>query len=234
MLSAETARKNLQAERDEQAQTAKPNTDIPPELVRKSRYSSSQFRIILIFLVLLGLVSGGLYLVNFNQETPPVSNTPKTAAPTATPATSAKIVKPPETSSLPAKKEVTSSAKPAPAVDSPLPSFVTVSGRDSKYPARAPGWERYVDKKRDVRVYRVAGKIKAVQVLAAKNQVVADSFMQTALREVAGSSAYKPISSERKDGFVIQRNSAGPKAKLTVYRIESSNKISAFVVNLEE
>ena len=90
-----------------------------------------------------------------------------------------------------------------------------------------------VDKARDIRIYRVAGQIKAVQVLAANNQMLTDSFMQTALREVAGSSEYKPISSERKDGFIVQRNSAGSRAKLTVYRIQSSNKISAFVVHLE-
>ena len=114
-----------------------------------------------------------------------------------------------------------------------MPSFVTVSGRDSTYPARAPGWERYLDAARDVRIYRVDGRIKAIQVLAAKNRVVADSFMQTALREVAGSGEYKLISSERKGGFTIQRNSAGPQTKLTVYRMQPSNKISAFIVHFE-
>ena len=139
----------------------------------------------------------------------------------------------PSPPSPPDKKAITSQAKPVPALNSPLPSFVTVSGRDKEYSVKNPGWERYVDSKHDVRIYRLAGKIKAVQVLAAKSQVIASSFMRTALREVSGRSEYKEISREVKEGFLIQRNSVGPKSKLTVYRMQPSEKISAFVVKLE-
>jgi hypothetical protein len=143
------------------------------------------------------------------------------------------VVTPAAAPTLPVTKEIPRVAKPNPAAESPLPSFVTVSGRDGTFSARNPGWERYIDKVRDIRIYRVAGAIKAIQVLAVKNQVVADSFLHTALREVAGSSEYKPVSTERKEGFTIQRNSVGPGAKLTVYRMQPSNKISAFVVHLD-
>ncbi len=211
----------------------------PLAFAEKSPSGSRNWIVLLTALVLLSSVAGGLYLFKKKPQTPPVSDGAKTAAPVATPTPGAKTplaVKQPAVPSPPSppdKKAITSQAKPVPALNSPLPSFVTVSGRDKEYSVKNPGWERYVDSKHDVRIYRLAGKIKAVQVLAAKSQVIASSFMRTALREVSGRSEYKEISREVKEGFLIQRNSVGPKSKLTVYRMQPSEKISAFVVKLE-
>ncbi len=211
----------------------------PLAFAEKSPSGSRNWIVLLTALVLLSSVAGGLYLFKKKPQTPPVSDGAKTAAPVATPTPGAKTplaVKQPAVPSPPSppdKKAITSQAKPVPALNSPLPSFVTVSGRDKEYSVKNPGWERYVDSKHDIRIYRLAGKIKAVQVLAAKSQVIASSFMRTALREVSGRSEYKEISREVKEGFLIQRNSVGPKSKLTVYRMQPSEKISAFVVKLE-
>ena len=90
-----------------------------------------------------------------------------------------------------------------------------------------------MDSVRDIRIYRSGGKIKALQILAAKGQVITDSFMQTALNEVAGSSKHTSTSREVKQGFVIQRYSVGATARLIVYRTQQSGKISAFVVQLD-
>jgi hypothetical protein len=211
----------------------------PLAFAEKSPSGSRNLIILLTALVLLSSVAGGLYLFKKKPQAPPVSDGAKTAAPVATPTPGAKTpvaVKQPAVPSPPSppdKKAITSQAKPVPALNSPLPSFVTASGLDKEYSAKNPGWERYVDSKYDIRIYRLAGKIKAIQVLAAKSQVIAGSFMRTALREVSGRSEYKEISREVKEGFLIQRNSVGPKSKLTVYRMQSSEKISAFVVKLE-
>jgi hypothetical protein len=181
-------------------------------------------------------MAGGLYLFKIKPQAEPVTNNSNAATPNAPSAPNAEttpVAKPSAVPPLPVTSEVTSEMKPVPAPDSPLPSFVTASGHDSNYSLQAPGWERYIDAARDVRIYRVAGRIKAIQVRAAKNRDIAESFMQTALREVTDSSEYTLISSERKEGFTIQRNSVGTRASLTVYRMQPSNKISAFVVQFE-
>jgi CheY-like chemotaxis protein len=243
-ITAEAAKEHLQAELAKRKQADFYIGDSPsekneplPEDAEKNRAASPFFIILLTTLVLLSCMAGGVYLFKRKPLEQPAADIVKAAAPTGTStpgAAAPPVVKPPAAPPLPIAKEKVSEAKPAPSAVSPLPSFVTLSGRDSTYTGKAPGWERYVDAARDVRIFRVAGRIKAIQVRAAKNRVIADSFMQTALREVADTGEYKLISSERKEGFVIQRTSAGPRAKLTVYRTQPSNKISAFVVHFED
>ncbi|MFZ4854905.1 MAG: response regulator [Desulfuromonadaceae bacterium] len=248
-IAAEAAKEHLQAELakrrqadffigDSPSEKNEPlSENAPPEYAEKNRYGSPFLIFLLTTLVLLSCMAGGLYLFKRKPMEQTAADISRAVAPTGTSALGDEalpLVKPSAAPPLPITKGMTSEAKPAPSADSPLPSFITLSGRDSSYPAQTPGWERYVDTAHDVRVYRVAGKIKAIQVRAAKSRVIADSFMQTALREVADTGEYTLISSERKEGFTIQRNSAGPRAKLTVYRMQPSNKISAFVVLFEE
>ena len=243
-ITAVAAKEHLQAELARRKQADFYIGDSPsemneplPEDAEKNRAGSPFFIILLTTLVLLSCMAGGLYLFKRKPLEQPAADIVKAAAPTgiSTPGAAAPpVVKPPAAPPLPIAKVIAPEAKPASSAVSPLPSFATLSGRDSTYSGKAPGWERYVDAAHDVRIYRVAGRIKAIQVRAAKNRAIADSFMQTALREVAGTGEYKFISSERKEGFIIQRNSAGPRAKLTVYRTRPANKISAFVVLFED
>ena len=156
-------------------------------------------------------------------------------APAPTPAPTAKMPIAEKKPAPPPVVNETIAAKTAltPTADSPLPSFVKQGGRDKEFPARNPGWERYVDAMREVRIYRTSGKIRAVQVMAGKGQVLTESFMRTALHEVAGSSKLRLTSREVKQGFVIQRHSVGVNSRLIVYRTQQSGKISAFVAQLD-
>ena len=185
-------------------------------------------------LVMASAVTGGWYLFKMKQKLSlPADQSKKTASSVSTtpakPRTEKPVAVKPPVAPAPANKKTMTDV---PKSDLTVPSFVTVSGRDSKFSVGNAAWERYVDAKYDIRIYREAGRLKAVQVLAAKGHVIVESFMRDALHEVAGSSDYKRTSSETKEGFLIQRYSVGASSRLVVYRELQSNKISAFVVQL--
>ena len=201
----------------------------PPSL---SRLRLAGF--LLTALVMASAVTGGWYLFKMKQKLSlPADQSKKTASSVSTtpakPRTEKPVAVKPPVAPAPANKKTMTDV---PKSDLTVPSFVTVSGRDSKFSVGNAAWERYVDAKYDIRIYREAGRLKAVQVLAAKGHVIVESFMRDALHEVAGSSDYKRTSSETKEGFLIQRYSVGASSRLVVYRELQSNKISAFVVQL--
>jgi flagellar FliL protein len=115
---------------------------------------------------------------------------------------------------------------------STLPSFIPINGRDRSFSARKPGWERYVDKTREFRVFRSDGRIKAVQVLAGARNSISDSFLKTVLKEMTGKDEFAISSREQKQDFLIQRGNASQKASLLVYRNKASGAMRAFVVSL--
>lgn len=184
-------------------------------------------------LVVIAGVGGGWYLFAKKPNALLVWGRAKTVAPVVAPGAAAPAESKQPAAAPPVQNVATSAARPAPAPASSVPSFVPVNGRDSGFSARKPGWERYVDAAHDIRIYRASGRIKAIQVMALKGHVIQETFLQSALREVAGSSAYILRSRERKQGFVIQRCSVGPRSDLLVYRQQPSDTISAFVVSLE-
>jgi len=196
--------------------------------------SRSRFWALLaVALVVLACVGGGWYLYQGNPQLFMFRKTSSMPVPGGA-SGSASPVKPASPAAVPVvQKTITSASGPAMVVPSPLPSFVMASGRDHEYSQLKPGWERYIDPQREIRIYRSAGKIRAIQVVAAKGQVIDDAFMRSALQEVAGSSAYSLLSRELKQGVVIQRCSLGENKDLLVYRIQPSDAISAFVVSLE-
>gem|GEM_PF-2196344 len=201
----------------------------PPSL---SRLRLAGF--LLTALVMASAVTGGWYLFKMKQKLSlPADQSKKTASSVSTtpakPRTEKPVAVKPPVAPAPANKKTMTDV---PKSDLTVPSFVTVSGRDSRFSVGNAAWERYVDAKYDIRIYREAGRLKAVQVLAAKGHVIVESFMRDALHEVAGSSDYKRTSSETKEGFLIQRYSVGASSRLVVYRELQSNKISAFVVQL--
>lgn len=196
--------------------------------------SRSRMRILLFCAFLVaGGAAAGWYLFDvkprsllfWKSSTPSVSS----VAPAAI---AAAEVKPSSVAPV-VQRQQTSAAQPVPAASPSLPSFIPAAGRDSGFSAGKPGWERYVDAAREVRVYRANGRIRAIQVMAAKGREITDAFMQAALGEVTGSSEYAVRSSEQKQGILIQRCTVGPRSDLLVYRKAQSGTISAFVVSLE-
>ncbi|QEM68032.1 hypothetical protein FO488_07580 [Geobacter sp. FeAm09] len=125
-----------------------------------------------------------------------------------------------------------SSARPSPAgpAAAPLPAFVPAHGRDSRYAARHPGWERYAGPHYECRIFREKDRIKAVQVLAVKAPRLDEALLKTVLTELAGSGTYRVTSRERVAGYEVERGQADGGADLLLYR--RGAKLNAIVVSL--
>ncbi len=194
-----------------------------------------------------GLGAGGWYLVSHNpgllsfenKPAQPVANSvTKTSQPVAANLAAVKpeVQKPGAGSG--SKIESPPAVQPqaaAPAAARLLPSFVRTDKRDDTYTAKKPGWERYVGKTQEVRIFRSDDRIKAVQVIAGKGSTVPKDFLQTVLKEVTGSGEFSLGDREQKQGFrgyLIQRGNVNNKADLVLYRNKKSDAIAAFVVSL--
>jgi CheY-like chemotaxis protein len=114
-----------------------------------------------------------------------------------------------------------------------LPSFVPVNGRDASFSTQRPGWERYVDSRRDVRVFRQSGRIKALQVIAPPGQVITEASVKSALRELTGNADFVSGSRERQGNYLLQRSRVGQRGGVLLYRKIPAEAIVAFVVSLD-
>lgn len=128
-----------------------------------------------------------------------------------------------------------SSKSPAPAAPSgarptSLPDFIPRYGYDKPFSAANPGWERYKGQVTEFKVLREAQKIKAIQVIDRGGQGVPESFMKGVLRQVTKKPVLSTESSEKKDGYEIQRGSIAENIKVVYYRDESGGKLRAFVL----
>ena len=112
-----------------------------------------------------------------------------------------------------------------------LPSFIPLAGHDRQFASQKPGWERYVGTDSEFRVFRSAGKIKAVQVLATNSNVISESRLKTILIELTGTSKYRITSREQKLGFQVSRATVNQNVDLLIYRRKTG--VHAFVVSLD-
>ena len=136
----------------------------------------------------------------------------------------------------PEKKPVEISAqKTAPLpVQSPvlapaLPSFIPKDGHDSSFAQKNPGWDRYIGKQYEFRVFTVPGRIQAIQVLSISDPVT-DSMIKSVLQEFAGSEEYQILSRSTKSGVRIENGKIKDKAEVIIYRKNGS--VKAFVVSV--
>jgi hypothetical protein len=111
-----------------------------------------------------------------------------------------------------------------------LPAFIPSYGMDKQYSAANPGWERYKGQVTEFKVFREKGSIKAIQVIDRGGQGVPESFMKGALRQVAKKPAFILESSEKKDGYDIQRGRIADNLKVVYYRDEHGGRLRAFVM----
>ncbi|MDA8429281.1 MAG: hypothetical protein M0T70_08505 [Geobacteraceae bacterium] len=135
----------------------------------------------------------------------------------------------PAESAITIQKPVTSPALKSKAPT--LPSFIPQSGLDSSFSSQKPGWERYADASFDFRIYRIAGRIKALQVLGVNNHGISETKMKSILIELLGDGEYRVKSREQKLGYHVLRATVGQKAELLIYRKKTT--IRAFVVSLD-
>ncbi|MGD0586512.1 MAG: hypothetical protein ABSA86_12185 [Oryzomonas sp.] len=111
-----------------------------------------------------------------------------------------------------------------------LPDFIPRYGMDKQYSAANPGWERYKGQVTEFKVFREKGSIKAIQVIDRGGQGVPESFMKGVLRQVTKKPAFILESSEKKDGYEIQRGRIADNLKMVFYRDEQGGRLRAFVM----
>lgn len=111
-----------------------------------------------------------------------------------------------------------------------LPDFIPRYGLDKQYGTGNPGWERYKGQVTEFKILREASTIKAIQVIDRGGQGVPESFMKGVLRQVTKNPVFIAESSEKKEGYEIQRGQISDSIKVVYYRDEQEGKLRAFVM----
>ena len=111
-----------------------------------------------------------------------------------------------------------------------LPDFIPRAGVDKQFSTANPGWERYKGKVTEFKVLREAQAIKAIQVIDRGGQGVPESFMKGVLRQVTKNPVLTTESSEKKEGYEIQRGRISDTIKVVYYRDDKGGKLRAFVM----
>lgn len=141
------------------------------------------------------------------------SKQPPVASPTAVPVQ--KAVPPPS---------------PLPVAGPSLPTFVPKDGHDGTYATKNPGWERYVGKEAEFRLFTASGRIQAIQVLAVKNMSVSESLVKSVLQEFVGSSEYTITSRNIKSGVSVENGKILKTGEVVFYK--KNGAVKAFVVSV--
>jgi hypothetical protein len=111
-----------------------------------------------------------------------------------------------------------------------LPAFIPLNGRDSQYSIANPGWELYKEGRREFRVLYEAQTIKTIQMIDRSGQGVPESYLISATGQVTKNPDFTIESSEKKEGYEIQRGRIAENIKAIYYRYETSGKLQAFVL----
>jgi hypothetical protein len=111
-----------------------------------------------------------------------------------------------------------------------LPRFIPKDGHDSSYALKNPGWERYVGRHAEFRVFSASGRIQAVQVLAVKEELLTESLIKSVLQEFAGSSEYQITSRNTIAGVRVEGGKIQNKDEVIIYR--KNGAVKAFVVSV--
>ena len=112
-----------------------------------------------------------------------------------------------------------------------LPAFIPNDGQDSTYMEKNPGWERYVGKSAEFRIFRASGRIQAVQVLSANGGPISESLIKSVLQEFTGSQEYKITSRNSKAGVRVERGKILNTGEVVIYR--KNGAVKAFVVSVK-
>jgi hypothetical protein len=113
---------------------------------------------------------------------------------------------------------------------SDLPDFIPRYGFDKQYGSANPGWERYKGQVTEFKVLREGKAIKAIQVVDRGGQGVPESFMKGVLRQVAKKPVLAVETSEKKEGYEIQKGRVSENISVVYYRDEQGGRLRAFVM----
>jgi len=111
-----------------------------------------------------------------------------------------------------------------------LPRFIPAYGLDKNYSAAHPGWDLYVGNVTEFKVLREAQKIKAIQVIDRGWRGLTDPFLKRAFGQLAKNPSFSVYTSERKEGYKIQRGRMADNVKVVYYREEKSGLLRAFAL----
>lgn len=109
------------------------------------------------------------------------------------------------------------------------PEFIPRSGLDKSYGAANPGWERYKGQVTEFKVFREGEFIKAIQIIDRGGKGLPESFIKGVLQQLTKAPVFVPASSEKKDGYVIQRGQIAESLKVVYYRDAEGGRLRAFV-----
>jgi hypothetical protein len=178
-------------------------------------------RSFVIALVCVVCTAGGLYLV---KQKPQLVSSLKQQFIPSTGAKHAPVTVP---AAVPVQKPVPPPV-PQPIVTPSLPTFIPKDGHDSSYAVKNPGWERYVGKYAEFRVFGASGRIQAMQVLAVKEAPISESLIKSVLQEFAGSPEYQITSRSTKAGVHVESGRIQNKGEVKIY--SKNGAVKAFVV----
>ncbi|MDD2850984.1 MAG: hypothetical protein PHY09_03680 [Desulfuromonadaceae bacterium] len=111
-----------------------------------------------------------------------------------------------------------------------LPDFIPRYGFDKQFGTTNPGWERYKGQVTEFKILREAGAIKAIQGIDRGGEGIPESFMRAVVHQTAKKPALVTDSTEKKDGYQIQRGRIANNIKVVYYRDEDGGKLRAFVL----
>ncbi|MFZ4855956.1 MAG: hypothetical protein ACOYL3_06120 [Desulfuromonadaceae bacterium] len=111
-----------------------------------------------------------------------------------------------------------------------LPRFIPAYGLDKNYSAAHPGWDLYVGNVTEFKVLREAQKIKAIQVIDRGWRGLTDPFLKRAFGQLVKNPSFSVYTSEKKEGYKIQRGRMADNVKAVYYREEKSGLLRAFAL----
>ncbi|WP_298436403.1 hypothetical protein [Geobacter sp.] len=112
-----------------------------------------------------------------------------------------------------------------------LPSFIPPARRDAAYSGNNPGWERYVGKAREFRLFRENGTLRAVQIITREGASLPSSFIDGVFKELTGASSRTVVTRSEKGKFVVERGRTAGKCEFVVYR-QKRGPVRGVVVSL--
>lgn len=117
-----------------------------------------------------------------------------------------------------------------PAAVASRPSFIPTSGQDKSYSVKNPGWERYPGGKYEIRIFKKAEEIKAVQVLSVKGNSISQAYLDSVFKEITGTAEITVSTRTVKSGLTELRGVTGRNADFVIYK--KDNSVRAFVLSL--
>lgn len=185
--------------------------------------SLSVRRAVVIALVCAVCAAGGWYLVK--QEPQLASSLKRLFLPSSV----VKQVPVAVPAAIPVQEPV-SAPVTQPAALPPLPAFIPQEGHDGSFVVKNPGWERYVGKLNEFRIFIASGRIQAVQVLAIKDAPISESLIKSVLQEFTGNSEYQITSRNTKAGIRVENGKIQNKGEIVLYK--KNGAVKAFVVSV--